>query len=169
MGWAETMLGCFKAAGVRLITYVPDHMLVPLIDGAEADEDLTIFASTREDEAVATACGAYLGGMPSATLMQSSGFGNIPNALASLAVPYQIPVIMVISERGALGEYNYVQVPISRVLRPSLDALGIPHYTLTREDEVEFVTSRAVLQALRTNQPTALILSPMLTGGKVDR
>ena len=169
MAWGETMLGCFKEAGVTFITYVPDHMLVPLISGAEADDAFTIFASTREDEAVATACGAYLGGTPAATLMQSSGFGNIPNALASLAVPYQIPVIMVISERGALGEYNYVQVPISRLLRPALDALGIPHHTLARADEVEFITSRAVLQALRTQQPVALILSPMLTGGKIDR
>ena len=169
MSWAETMLGCFKSAGVGLITYVPDHVLVPLIEGAEQDGAFTIFSATREDEAVGEACGAYLGGTPAVTMMQSSGFGNIPNVLASLAVPYQIPVIMVISERGVLGEYNYVQVPISRVIGPSLDALGIPHYTLTREDEVEFVTSRMTLQALRTQHPAAILLSPLLTGGKVDR
>lgn len=169
MGWAETMLAGFKAAGIRLITYVPDHALVPLIDGAGRDEHFTIFTTTREDEAVGIACGAYLGGAPAVSLMQSSGFGNIPNALASLAVPYQIPVVLVISERGVLGEYNYVQVPISRVIAPTLDALGIPSYTLAREDEVEFVVARMTLQALRTQQPAAILLSPLLTGGKVDR
>ena len=43
--------------------------------------------------------------------MQSSGFGNSVNALASLVVPYQLPVVLVISERGTLGEFNAVQVP----------------------------------------------------------
>ena len=102
-------------------------------------------------------------------MMQSSGFGNVPNVLASLATPYQIPLLMIISERGSLGEYNSVQVPITRVIRPTLDALGIPHYTLTREDEVDFVMRRLTSQSFNTQTPAAVILSPLLTGGKQDR
>ena len=47
-----------------------------------------------------------MGGRRGAVLMQTSGFGTIPNALASLVVPYQIPVVMFVSERGTLGEFN---------------------------------------------------------------
>jgi len=54
--------------------------------------------------------------------------------------------------------------------RPShpRSALGIPHTTLTRDDEVEFLVSRMLHQCHRTQQPAALILSPMLTGGKIE-
>jgi sulfopyruvate decarboxylase alpha subunit len=162
------MLACFKANNVRLVTYVPDKMLVPLIDGVHADDDFTALAATREEEAIGIAAGSTLAGMNSVVMMQSSGFGNCANALASLVVPFGLPVVLVITERGILGEYNLVQVPISRVIRPTLDALGIQHATLERADEVEFVTGRTIMQSIRTQAPSALILSPLLTGGKDD-
>jgi len=166
--WSDTMIKCFTDRGIRLVTYVPVKVLIPLIDGFRAQPGVTAFSATREEEAVGIAAGASLGGAPSAVLMQSSGFGNTPNALASLIVPYQLPVMLVISERGVLGEFNAVQVPISRVIRPALDALGIQHVTLERDDEVEFLVTRSVHQAHRTQQPAALILSPRLTGGKME-
>lgn len=168
MSWAENTIETLRQNGVELVTYVPDKVLTPLIDGFEAEPSVTIFTATREDEAVGIACGGALGGLRSVVMMQTSGFGNIPNALASLAVPYQIPVLMIISERGVLGEFNPVQVPITRVVRPTLDALGIPHATLERADEVEFLVDRMAMQCYRTQHPAALILSPLLTGGKVD-
>lgn len=166
MDWSTTILDAFRAAEVRLIGYVPDTVLVPLIAGAHADEAFTAFAATREEEAVGIVAGAALGGRRGAVLMQSSGFGNSINALASLVVPYQLPLVLVISERGVLGEFNMVQVPIARTLRPVLDALAIPHVTLTRPDELAFTVERTVAQAYRTQTAAALILSPLLTGGK---
>src|SRR5579862_2087638 len=157
--WSGTMIKCFAGGGIRFVTYVPDKVLIPLIDGFQAHPGVTAFSATREEEAVGIAAGASLGGAPAAVLMQSSGYGNIPNALASL---------LVLSERGVLGEFNAVQVPISRVIRPALDALGIPHVTLEREDEVEFLVTRTLHQCHRTQQPAALILSPRLTGGKME-
>lgn len=168
MDWSQTMLACFKTNTVRLVTYVPDKMLVPLIDGVQRDDHFTALAATREEEAIGIAAGASLAGMNSIVMMQSSGFGNCVNALASLVVPFGLPVVLVITERGILGEYNLVQVPISRVIRPALDALGVQHATLEREAEVEFITSRTIMQSLRTQAPSALILSPLLTGGKDD-
>ncbi len=168
MHWAETVLTCLKEQQVRLMVYVPDNVLIPLIEGAQADPHWTAFTATREEEAIGIACGADMGGMRAVVLMQSSGFGNTLNVLASLAVPYQLPLLMVISERGVLGEYNSVQMPITRVIRPALDALGIPHATLARTDEVEFLVGRMARQCFQTRTPTALILSPLLTGGKTD-
>jgi hypothetical protein len=34
MSWAQTFLGTLKENDVRLVTYVPDNVLTPLIDGA---------------------------------------------------------------------------------------------------------------------------------------
>lgn len=166
MTWSDITLDCLTRSGVRLVSYVPDQVLDPLIEGFGADPEIESFSATREDEAVGIACGAALGGVRSVVMMQSSGFGNIPNALASLVTPYQIPVLLIISERGVLGEFNPVQTPITRVVRPTLDALGIPHATVSRLDEVEPLVSRTAAQCFNTQQSAALIFSPLLTGGK---
>jgi hypothetical protein len=52
-------------------------------------------------------------------------------------------------------------------MRPVLDALAIEHHTVTRLDELEFIADRTIRQAVTTQAPAALILSPLLTGGKV--
>ena len=156
------MLDCLKEHEFSLAVYVPDKVLIPLIDGIHGDSHFEPVTASREEEAIGIAGGAVLGGTNALVMMQSSGFGNVPNALASFAAPYQLPVVMIISERGVLGEFNSVQVPISRVLRPTLDALGIPHSTLSRMDEVEFIVHRTLSQALQTQQPAALIISPLL-------
>ena len=75
--------------------------------------------------------------------MQTSGFATLPNVLASLPVPYQIPVLMLVSERGTLGEFNIGQVMVARTMRPGRwIALAMEHHTLTRLDETEFVLDR---------------------------
>jgi sulfopyruvate decarboxylase TPP-binding subunit len=63
----------------------------------------------------------------------SYGFALIANALASLIVPYQIPAIIVVSERGTLGEFNIGQVAVARTMRPVLDSIAVTHHTLTDE------------------------------------
>ena len=60
---------------------------------------------------------------------------------------------MFISERGVIGEFNSVQMPITRAMRPTLDALGIPHVTLARADELDFLTHRMMRNASRRARP----------------
>jgi sulfopyruvate decarboxylase TPP-binding subunit len=100
--------------------------------------------------------------------MQNSGLGNAANAIASLAVPYQIPFLMLISHRGGLGEFNVAQVGMGQALRPMLDGLGVQHYTLERQDEIEPVLKGASKLAFSTDRPVAIILSTLLTGGKEE-
>jgi sulfopyruvate decarboxylase alpha subunit len=165
--WHGILHAVLKSNQVRLFTYVPDRVLTPLIKAAHDDPDLLTFAAAREEEAVGIVTGAYMGGMLGVVAMQTSGFATIPNALASLAVPYQIPLLMIVSERGTLGEFNLGQAMVCRTMRPVLDALGIEAHTITRLDELEFIADRSIKQAVMTQAPVALILSPLLTGGKV--
>lgn len=165
--WHDVLHAVLRSNQVRLFTYVPDRVLTPLIEAAHRDPDLLTFAATREEEALGIVTGAYMAGMLGVLAMQTSGFATLPNALASLAVPYQIPLLMVVSERGTLGEFNLGQVMVCRTMRPVLDALGIEAHTITRLDELEFIADRSIRQAVTTQAPVALILSPLLTGGKV--
>jgi sulfopyruvate decarboxylase TPP-binding subunit len=165
--WHGVALRVLKRHDVKLVTYVPDNVLRPLIEGAHADPFFTTFATTREEEAVGIVCGAWMGGLRGIVLMQTSGFATLANVLASLPVPYQIPVLMMVSERGTLGEFNIGQAMVARTMRPVLDCLAMEHHTLTRLDETEFVLDRSIRQAVATQAPVTFILSPLLTGGKV--
>src|SRR5258705_13532012 len=139
MTWSETFLDVFKKNDVRFISYVPDNVLTPLIKGVTADNYFISVNATREDEAMGMVTGAWMGGLKDAVMMQTSGFAVAPNALASLLVPYQIPAILVVSERGTLGEFNIGQVGVARLMRPTLDALGITHHTLDDESKLRFM------------------------------
>jgi sulfopyruvate decarboxylase TPP-binding subunit len=165
MAWSETFLKVLKDNDVRLVTYVPDNVLTPLIKGVTSDNYFMPVCATREDEALGLAAGAWMGGMKSIVMMQTSGFALTPNTLASLTVPSQIPTIMVISERGTMGEFNIGQQLVARTMRPVLDSLGITHHTLTDEAIMPFVVDRSIKQAITTQAPVAFILSPLLTGG----
>lgn len=165
--WHAIVQRTLKANDVKLVLYVPDKVFTPLIKTLHADPDFTTFAAAREEEAVGILCGAWMGGRRGAILMQTSGFGTIPNVLASLAVPYQIPLIMFVSERGTLGEFNLGQAMVLKTMRPVLDALAIDHHTITRGEELAFILDRSIKQAVAIQAPVVFILSPLLTGGKV--
>jgi sulfopyruvate decarboxylase TPP-binding subunit len=108
-----------------------------------------------------------MGGMRGAALMQTSGFGTIPNALASLVVSSQIPALIFVSERGTLGEFNLGQALVYKTMRPVLNSLAVENVTITRQDELGFILDRSIKQAVATQAPVTFILSPLLTGGKV--
>jgi sulfopyruvate decarboxylase alpha subunit len=165
--WYEIVLATLKANNVKLVVYVPDRVFTPLIKGIHADPYFTAFATTREEEALGIVTGAWMGGMRGAVLMQTSGFGTIPNALASLVVPSQIPALIFVSERGTLGEFNLGQALVLKTMRPVLNSLAVENITITRQDELEFIVDRSIKQAVATQAPVTFILSPLLTGGKV--
>jgi len=165
MSWSDTFLSLLKDNDIRLIGYVPDNVLTPLIEGVTTDNYFMPVNATREDEAVGTVTGAYMAGLRGAVLMQTSGFALIANALASLVLPYQIPLIMVISERGTMGEFNVGQTLVARTMRPTLDTLGIAHHMLNDAANMPFIVDSSIKQSYSTQAPVAFILSPLLTGG----
>lgn len=165
--WPKVLHSVLKANDIRLVTYVPDNVLRPLLTEIEDDDFFTSLCVTREEEGLGIISGAWMGGVRGILMMQTSGFATLPNVLASLPVAFQIPALMIVSERGTLGEFNYGQALVCKTMRPVLDSLAIEHHTCSRLDELEFIADRTIKQAIATRCPATLILSPLLTGGKV--
>ena len=161
--WYDIVLRVLKSNDVSLITYVPDKVLAPLIKVLHADPYFTVIAPAREEEAIGIIAGSYMAGLRGIILMQTSGFATLANVLASLAVPFQIPVLMMISERGTLGEFQVGQAIVCRTMRPVLNTLGIENYAIERLNDVEFIVDNMIKQAFATQAPAAMILSPLLT------
>src|SRR5712671_8081491 len=93
-----------KALDIRLLSALPETWLVHLIRMAEDDPDMTLVRIAKEEEAIGISAGAHLAGVSSALLMQNHGFLAAINPIVSLAFLYRIPLLMLISYRGHMGE-----------------------------------------------------------------
>ena len=124
--WASGVCSGLYLAGSRHVVYVPDNPLSQVLTILRDEfPDVTTTTATREEEAFGIAAGLYLGGARPTVMLQSSGLGNSLNALTSLLVPYQIPVLAIISMRGDIGEWNAAQTPMGRALGSICDAIGL--------------------------------------------
>ena len=129
--WHGVLHNVLVANDIRLVTYVPDNVLRPLIGAIHDDPFFDAFCVTREEEGLGIVSGTWLGGKRGVLLMQTSDFATLPNVLASLPVAFQIPVLLIVSERGTLGEFNLGQAMVCRTMRPVLELLGIEHHVCT--------------------------------------
>jgi sulfopyruvate decarboxylase subunit alpha len=162
--WARGVCAGVHACGSRHVVYVPDNPLSHVLAVLTSDyTDVETTIATREEEAFGIAAGLYLGGARPTVMLQSSGLGNSINALTSLVVPYQIPMLVVISMRGDAGEWNAAQVPMGRAVRTILEALTIPHASPASAGEVEATVAGIGRTAFGTRQVGACLLPRRVT------
>ena len=162
--WASGVCEGVYAAGSRDVVYVPDNPLSHVLGEFERRyAAVRLLLATREEEAFGIAAGLYLGGKLPTVMLQSSGLGNSLNALTSLLVPYQIPVLIVVSMRGDLGEWNSAQVPMGRAVRSILESIDIPHVTAESVEGAAETVRLAGTTAFGTRRPGACLLPRRLT------
>jgi sulfopyruvate decarboxylase subunit alpha len=167
MNWAETIVQGLKDWNTSLIAYVPDISIHQVTSIIGEDPFFHLVSATREEEAVGIAVGAYATGRNAAVFMQSSGFGNSINAIASLCIPARTPIPMFINLRGGPGEFNIAQVAMGRSTRPILDQLGLVHFTLEDEYRMDNIVDGAMKLCHANRQPVAVCLTQLLHGGKL--
>jgi sulfopyruvate decarboxylase subunit alpha len=167
MNWAETIVKALKDWNTSMIVYVPDISIHQVTSLIEADPFFHLVSATREEEAIGIAVGAYAVGRNSAVFMQSSGFGNCVNALASLCIPCRTPIPLFINLRGGVGEFNIAQVAMGRTTRPILDLLGLVHFTLEDEHKMDLLMDGALKLCHAGRQPVAICMTQLLHGGKI--
>jgi sulfopyruvate decarboxylase subunit alpha len=164
VAWVRGVCAGLRAIPCQHVVYVPDNPLSQLLAGIAANcPGIQTTLVTREEEAVGVAAGLHLAGVRPAILMQSSGIGNAVNALASLLVPYQLPVLMVVSMRGDPGEWNWAQVPMGRAVPRILEALGIQYLTVEHAEAAEEAVRAGGALAFGTGHPAAVLLPRRLT------
>ena len=164
--WPDQLFETIKRGGVRQVGYVPDAGHARLIDRCRADADIHDVVLTTEEEGIALAAGAWLGGQRAVLLMQSSGLGNCINML-SLARTCRFPLLMLITMRGEWEEFNPWQVPMGSIVDPVLKLCEAEVYRVREPEEVAGIAERAVQQAFGDERIVAVVLSQQLIGRKV--
>jgi sulfopyruvate decarboxylase alpha subunit len=147
------------------MSYVPDAGHTALIELFHADPDVTCNVLTTEEEGIAIAAGAWLGGQRSVLLMQSSGVGNCINML-SLPVIMRAPLLMLVTMRGEWAEFNPWQVPMSRATEKSLNAVGIRTMRANSPAELVDIVGASAVEAYEADQQIAVLMSQRLIGAK---
>jgi len=166
--WAVGVSAGVHAAGSRDVVYVPDNPLSHVLRVFEQQfRDVRLVLATREEEAFGIAAGLYLGGRLPTVMLQSSGLGNSLNAITSLLLPYQIPVLMVVSMRGDSGDWNAAQVPMGRAVRGIFESLGVPHTTVESAGDVADTVRLAGRTAFGTRTTSACLLPRRVTASVV--
>ena len=89
---------------------------------------------------------------------------TIPVTNARLGLGSGIPVVMIMSYRGEMGENNWWAIPHGITMEPLLGALRIPYRVVRREDEIE----QAIVDAFEWSY-TAYYHSAVVLGGEVVR
>jgi sulfopyruvate decarboxylase subunit alpha len=147
-----------KACGVRVMSALPETWLVHLIRMAEDDPDMTLVRLAKEEEGVGISAGAHLAGVKSAMLMQNHGLLASVNGIVSCAQLYRIPLLMLVSHRGEMGERDPWQTEGGAVTEDILRTLRIPYSRLDHPDHVPTRIAQAQTLAYASNKPAALLL-----------
>ena len=164
--WREGIYDVLKELNVRQVVYVPDAGHAKLIDRCLAAPEMKTGPLTNEFEGVGICAGAWLGGERAVMLMQSSGVGNVINALG-LINSCRLPFFTIVTMRGEWGEFNPWQLSMGQSTPAVLEASGIiVNRAEVAEDVVPVVAASARL-AFQSYCPVAAIIAQRVTGAKV--
>ena len=163
--WPRDIHQVLKSNRVRQISYVPDAGHKRLIELCHGDKGMTAVPLTTEEEGIALAAGAWLGGERSGLLMQSSGVGNCVN-MFTLATHCGFPLLMLVTMRGEWGEFNPWQVPMGQATQGTLERAGARTFRVERPEDVGATVDAAARLAWNSNEVTAVLIAQRMIGTK---
>lgn len=164
--WPADIHAVFRTFDIRQVPYVPDGGHAELIRLAHADPDMRAISLTTEEEGVALAAGAWLGGQRAALLMQSSGVGNCINML-SLIKTCKFPLLTLVTMRGEWGEFNPWQVPMGSKVEACFRMMDIEVMRVESAQDVRETVTAAAQMAFAGGTPVAVLIAQRLVGAKV--
>jgi len=150
-----------KDSGIDLILSLPCILLKGLLEVIDERQEIQNIPITREEEGIGIAAGAYLAGRTPALLMQNSGLGNSVNAIKSLLQLYKIPVVFIMSHRGAEGEKIMAQIPMGQLTPKLLDILNIKNFIIDSLEKVSEI-GKAVDFNKKSNNSVGILLKRQL-------
>src|SRR6202044_2134647 len=148
-----------KRAGVSVVCYLPDSLFRELYPALDADPDIRTIRVTNEGEGAAICGGVFLSGKKAALVMENSGLRASVEPLARMGLGAGIPVVMLMSYRGELGENNWWAVPHGMTMEPLLNAMRIPFRIVDEEAKIGQAIQDAFAWSYAAYYHSAIVLS----------
>lgn len=156
MSTNDKILADLVANKVEFVTTVPCKQLAGLIDKIDNSKDIYHIPSNKEDEGMGLCAGAFMGGKRSAIIMQNTAIGVTINTLVTLTQYYRMPLPMIISYRGELGEPVACQVEMAVHTKALLAQINVPTYHFHQEQDVDELDS-ILKYTFMCNKPVAIL------------
>lgn len=159
------LINILKSNSVDFVSTLPCDRIKFLLERVK--KEFFHIPLTREEEGVGISAGIALAGKRPAMFVQSSGVGNMINALLSLTGFYELPLALFISQRGIYKEGIAAQFPMGQRLPHILKGAGISYSTISTADDMDIIEKK--LPALyKKNRIHAFLLSPAVFEGVCD-
>jgi len=163
--WPAQTFHALRKEGVRLVGYVPDAGHKRLIELCRAEREMRSVVLTTEEEGIGLATGAWLGGMRSVLLMQSSGVGNCINVLGMVR-ECRLPLLLLVTMRGEEGEFNPWQVAMGRATASVLEAMQVQVRRVPAAAEIAGAVQLAARRAYGESSAQAILVAQQVIGIK---
>jgi sulfopyruvate decarboxylase alpha subunit len=163
--WPLAVHQVLARLGFSVVGFVPDAGHKRLIELCQADAGMRTVVMSTEEEGIGLATGAWLGGAKTVLLMQSSGVGNIINALGMVR-ECRVPLLILVTMRGEFGEFNPWQMPMGQATSDVLLAMGAAVQVAGHAHEVAEQVDAAARLAFGGYRAAAVLISQRVIGIK---
>lgn len=148
-----------KEAGIDFVSGLPDGWQRNLHEVIEADGAFTYAPVCNEGVGFSLCAGAWLGGKKSVLIMENSGLRVAAEYIARISLGTGVPVVMMLSYRGDLGETEHWGIPHGIVVEPLLDALRVPYRIVDRVEDLRQSIKRAHRLSEAQLHPAAVLVT----------
>src|SRR5262249_36052947 len=152
------------ACGVRLAALPADNWFEGVIHAAPPDDPCVHVPVNREESAIGLCSGAYMGAMGCAALMGASGFMTVIYAITKINYTYEIPLFLLLTLRGGVGDHHKHHASNSLYLRPVLDAINMPYQIIDEGGDISAI-SRCYRHTRTFCRPMAVVFTRDLLRG----
>ena len=153
----DVIMDALAENGIDFVTTVPCKQLASVIEKIDQSRDILHIPANREDEGMGLCAGAHLGGKRPAIIMQNTAIGVTINALATLIQFYRMPLPMLISYRGEVGEPVACQGEMAVHTKALLNQLNIPTYHFHKTGDA-YELSAILSYCFMSKKPVAVLM-----------
>ncbi len=154
--YVKLFLEGLREAEVSIVAALPESLLGSVFRLLREQNTIRYVPVTNESEMPGICAGAYLGGKKAVMIMENSGLRQACEPIARFALCHQVPMVMIMSFRGELGERNWWGHNHAQTMEPILDALRIPYRFVREHHEIKPAIKRALMHADSSQWPVAL-------------
>jgi sulfopyruvate decarboxylase subunit alpha len=156
---AAQALAGLKEAGIDFVAGLPDGWQRSLHELVEREPTIRFVPVCNEGVGFSVCAGAWLGGRKTALVMENSGLRVASEYIARISLGCGIPVVLLLSYRGDLGDTEHWAIPHRIVCEPLLEALRIPYHVVREPDELRAAIKRAQRLSEAQLHPAAVLIS----------
>src|SRR5499433_2901354 len=160
---AEIIGAALADAGFNFTATLPADQLHALQAWVSKSQRFQTVAVTNEGEGIAICAGAWMAGKMPVIVLETSGILVSTYALMRCNATFGIPILMLSTYRGGLGDQEWYAVHTGAVLPQLLESLRIPCKVISSAHEVAntFIDARRTMNS--SLHPVSIVMNVRLT------